>query len=29
MWRVSDFILDGGMVVEDRLLMLLIACGMG
>lgn len=29
MRRVSDFILDGEMVVEDRLLMLLIACGMG
>lgn len=29
MWRVSDSILDGEMVVEDRLLMLLIACGMG
>ena len=27
MWRVSDFILDGEMVVEDRLLMLIIGCG--
>ena len=29
MWRVSDSILDGEIVVEDRLLMLLIACGTG
>ena len=29
MRRVSDFILDGEMVVEDRLLMLLIAYGTG
>ena len=29
MRRVSDFILDGEMVVEDRLLMLPIAYGTG